>query len=452
MQPLSRRTLLKGLGASLGLPFLDAMLPRTAWGAPETLVKNRMAFVFVPIGAIMQDWTPAREGADYELSKSLMPLKEVQQEILVLSNLVHDKARPHGDGGGDHDRDPATFLTGCHARKSQTDIFIGQSVDQYAAERIGNQTRLPSLELATEPGGQAKKCEYSCAYSGHISWKSPTVPMAKEIKPRAVFERLFGGKNNPAAQAQREYTRRSILDFVAHDTQRLTKQLGVADRQKLEQYLTSVREIEKRIEQSAAKPERDAPAPATDDPKWVVPQGIPQTWAEHMRLMYDLMLLAFQTDSTRICTFMLGNGGTYRTLEEIGIIDAYHRLSHHGKDPDKLAKLARIDQYMVEQFAYFLRRMKSVQEGDGTLLDHSMILYGSALSDPDRHNHENLPIVLAGRGNGTLKTGRHVKYNNAFRTKKEIPLSNVFMSMLDRMGVNADKFGDSTGRAAGLEG
>jgi hypothetical protein len=442
--PLCRRTLLKGLGASLALPILDAMLPRSAWSAPATLVKNRMAFVFVPIGAIMEHWTPARDGADYELSKTLMPLREAQQDILVLSNFVHDKARPHGDGGGDHDRDPATFLTGAHARKSQTDVYIGQSVDQYAAERIGNQTRLPSLELATEPGGQAKKCEYSCAYSGHISWKTPTVPMAKEIKPRAVFERMFGGKNDPAAQARRAATRQSILDFVADDTRRLTARLGAGDRQKLDHYLSSVREVEQRIERTAATPEHAAPDVQ-------VPEGIPQTWAEHMRLMYDLMVLAFQTDTTRICTFMLANGGSFRTLEEIGIADAYHRLSHHGKDPEKLDKLQKIDQYMVEQFAYFLKRMKGVPEGDGTLLDHSMILYGSALSDPDRHNHENLPIVLAGRGGGTIKTGRHVKYNNAFRTKREVPLSNLFLSMLDRMGVDADHFGDSNGRATNLD-
>jgi hypothetical protein len=442
--PLCRRTLLKGLGASLALPILDAMLPRSAWSAPATLVKNRMAFVFVPIGAIMEHWTPARDGADYELSKTLMPLREAQQDILVLSNFVHDKARPHGDGGGDHDRDPATFLTGAHARKSQTDVYIGQSVDQYAAERIGNQTRLPSLELATEPGGQAKKCEYSCAYSGHISWKTPTVPMAKEIKPRAVFERMFGGKNDPAAQARRAATRQSILDFVADDTRRLTARLGAGDRQKLDHYLSSVREVEQRIERTAATPEHAAPDVQ-------VPEGIPQTWAEHMRLMYDLTVLAFQTDTTRICTFMLANGGSLRTIEEIGIADAYHRLSHHGKDREKLDKLQKIDQYMVEQFAYFLKRMKGVPEGDGTLLDHSMFLYGSALSDPDRHNHENLPIVLAGRGSGTIKTGRHVKYNTAFRTKREVPLSNLFLSMLDRMGVDADHFGDSNGRATNLD-
>lgn len=444
MTPLSRRTLLKGLGASLALPVLDAMLPRAAWSAPATLVKNRMAFVFVPIGAIMDHWTPARDGADYELSKTLMPLREVQQDILVLSNFVHDQARPHGDGGGDHDRDPATFLTGAHARKSQTDLHIGQSVDQYVAERIGGQTRLPSLELAIEPGGQAKKCEYSCAYSGHISWKTPSVPMAKEIKPRAVFERMFGGKNSPAVQARRAATRQSILDFVADDTRRLNARLGPSDRQKLDQYLSSVREVEQRIERVAATQERAAP-------DFHVPDGNPRTWAEHMRLMYDLMVLAFQTDTTRICTFMLANGGSFRTLEEIGIADAYHRLSHHGKDPEKLEKLQKIDQYMVEQFAYFVRRMKSVPEGDGTLLDHAMILYGSALSDPDRHNHENLPIVLAGRGGGTIKTGRHVKYSNAFRTKREVPLSNLLLSMLDRMGVDADRFGDSNGRATNLD-
>jgi hypothetical protein len=444
MKPLSRRTLLKGLGASLGLPVLDAMLPSAVWAVPQTLAKTRMAFVYVPIGAIMQNWTPERDGADYQLSKTLMPLSEVKQDLLVLSNFVHDKARPHGDGGGDHDRDPATFLTGAQARKTQSDIFIGQSVDQYAADRIGTQTRLPSLELATEPGGQAKTCEYSCAYSGHISWKTPTLPMAKEIKPRAVFERMFGGKNDPAAQAKRAYTRQSILDFVAQDTRRLTAQLGAGDRQKMDQYLSSVREVEQRIERIGNN--RDQVPPDVQ-----VPDGIPLTWGEHMRLMYDLMVLAFQTDTTRICTFMLANGGSYRTVEEIGIADAYHQISHHGRNPQKLEKLQKIDQYMVEQFAYFLKKLKSVKEGDGTLLDHSMILYGSALSDPDRHNHENLPIVLAGRGSGTIKTGRHIKYNSAFRTKSETPLSNLFLSMLDRMGVNADQFGDSTGRVTNLD-
>ena len=357
MTPLSRRTLLKGLGASLALPVLDAMLPRAAWSAPATLVKNRMAFVFVPIGAIMEHWTPARDGADYELSKSLMPLREVQQDILVLSNFVHDKARPHGDGGGDHDRDPATFLTGAHARKSQADVFIGQSVDQYAAERIGAQTRLPSLELATEPGGQAKKCEYSCAYSGHISWKTPTVPMAKEIKPRAVFERMFGGKNDPAAQARRTATRQSILDFVADDTRRLTARLGAGDRQKLDQYLSSVREVEQRLERVAVTPDRAAP-------DLHVPEGIPQTWAEHMRLMYDLMVLAFQTDTTRICTFMLANGGSFRTLEEIGIADAYHRLSHHGKDAEKLDKLQKQTSANAEHADIVLNIMRYISVRD----------------------------------------------------------------------------------------
>jgi hypothetical protein len=437
--------MLKGLGASLSLPLLDAMLPRAAWAAPQAFIKNRMAFVYVPIGAIMQHWTPEKDGSDYTLSKSLMPLKDVQQDILVLSNLVHDKARPHGDGGGDHDRDPATYLTGCHARKSQSDIFIGQSADQYVAERIGRETRLPSLELATEPGGQAKTCEYSCAYSGNISWKSPTVPMSKEIRPRAVFERMFGGRNGGQDQARRQYTRQSILDFVAEGTQQLNSQLGPTDRQKLDQYLTSVREIEQRIEQAENRTETRV-VPDMD-----VPDGIPDNWAEHMRLMYDLMFLAFQTDTTRICTFMLANGGSYRSLDELGIPDAYHRLSHHGKNADKLEKLQKVDEYMVEQVAYFLKKMKSTPEGAGTLLDHSMILYGGALSDPDRHNHDNLPLVLAGGGCGTLKPGRHVKYGGSLRTKDEVPMSNLLLSMIDRMGVNADKFGDSNGRVSGLD-
>jgi hypothetical protein len=271
--------------------------------------------------------------------------------------------------------------------------------------------------------------------------------MPNELRPRAVFERLFGGSNDPAARARRVHARQSILDFVAQGAHDLNAQLGGGDRRKLDQFLTSVREVEQRIEQVEridSKQERVVP-------DMQVPDGIPATWDEHMRIMYDLLVLAFQTDTTRICTFMLARGGSYRSLEELGIPDAYHRLSHHGKDPDKLAKLQKVDQYMVEQFAYFLKKMKSIPEGDGTLLDHSMIMYGSALSDPDRHNHENLPIVLAGRGCGTIKTGRHVKYNNAFRTKNEVPLCNLFVSMLDRMGIPAEKFGDSNGPAANLD-
>jgi hypothetical protein len=252
--------------------------------------------------------------------------------------------------------------------------------------------------------------------------------MSKEIRPRAVFERMFGGNVDPAVQARRLFTRQSILDFVADGTQQLSSRLGAADRQKLDQYLSSVRDVEQQI-QRLEQHSTSQPRPQVDAQ---VPEGIPPTWAEHMRLMYDLMFLAFQTDTTRICTFMLGNGGTYRTLEEIGMPDAYHRLSHHGKDPGKLVKLQQVDQYMVTQFAYFLGKLQSAQEGDGTLLDHAMILYGSALSDPDRHNHENLPIVLAGGGNGTIKTGRHIRYPR----RPEVPLSILLLSLLDRMGVS----------------
>lgn len=439
MKPLPRRTVLKGLGASLALPVLDAMLPRQAWAAPEMLVKNRMAFVYIPCGAMMGDWTPKETGSKFELPKTLQPLKEHQQSLLVLSGLAHDLARAHGDGAGDHARDSAVFLTGARPRKTDSDIHLGQSVDQLAAEKVGQETRLPSLELGTEAGRQAGKCDsgYSCAYQSNISWKTATTPMAKEIKPQLVFDRLFGGDRDPKTLAKRAYFRQSILDFVSEDTQRLTKQLGAADKQKMDEYFTSIREIEERVQRAASQPQ--------EAPKMNIPDGIPKDYAEHVRLMYDLMVLAFRTDTTRICTFMLANSASNRTYKEIGVPEAHHQLSHHRNDPEKMAWLQKIDQYMTTQFAYFLKQLQGIQEGSGTLLDHSMILYGCSIADPNRHQHDNLPILLAGRGGGSIDSGRHIKFG------KETPLSNLFVSMLERMGVSVDHFGDSNGRIKELK-
>jgi hypothetical protein len=440
MPTLSRRTVLKGMGATLALPVLDAMVPKAAWAAPEQLVKNRSAFVFFPNGVIMDDWYPKQTGANFDLPKSLKSLKDHQQDLLVISGLAHDKARANGDGAGDHARSSAAFLTGSQPRKTDgADIHLGKSIDQLMAEQVGQDSRLPSLELGIEAGRQAGRCDsgYSCAYQSNISWKSPTTPTGKEVNPRAVFERMFGTGEDDKARRQREFYRKSVLDFVTTDADKLKKQLGTNDRRKLDEYFTSVREIEQRIERSAAESQQAMP-------DMEIPAGIPKDWAEHVRLMFDLMVVAFQTDTTRICTFMLANEGSNRRYKEVGVNEGHHQLSHHKNDKEKMALIQKIDEYLVQQFAWFLDRLKSIQEGDGTLLDHSMIVYGCAISDGNRHWHHDLPIILAGRGNGTIDPGRHVKYDS------ETPMNNLFLAMLDRMGGTEDRFGDSTGRVSGL--
>lgn len=438
---LPRRTFLQGAGAALSLPFLEAMLPRTALAAGAEFPR-RMAFVFFPNGAIMQHWTPSEAGTEYTLPKTLASLEPHRSDLLVISGLAHDKARANGDGAGDHARSCATFLTGVQARKTAgADIHLGPSVDQIAAEHIGNQTRLPSLELGTEGGRQAGSCDsgYSCAYSSNISWKSDTTPMAKEVNPKAAFERLFGSGEDAQARAERDFYRKSILDFVAADAASLRQQLGRNDQRKLDEYFSSVREIEQRIERSEAEARSQVPPIAA-------PEGVPDQFIDHVRIMYDLMAVAFQTDTTRIATFMLANEGSNRSYREVGVKEGHHELSHHRDDAEKMAEIQKIDQFLVEQFAYFLERMKSIPEGDGTLLDNSMLVYGCAISDGNRHQHDELPILMAGRGGGTITTGRHL------RLKRETPMNNLFLSMLDRMGAgqDVDQFGDSTARLDAL--
>ncbi len=425
----------------MALPLFEAMLPRTAFAQQAASLAgpaNRLAFIYIPNGAIMPDWNPTGVGRDYQLSRTLTPLADHQRKIMVLSGLAHDKARANGDGPGDHARDSATFLTASQARKTDgADIQLGKSVDQFAADAIGELTRLPSLELGTEAGRQAGRCDsgYSCAYQSNISWRSATTPTSKEINPKAVFERLFGNDfEDLRARQERDFYRQSILDFVAEDASRLRDQLGTTDRQKLDEYFTSVREIEQRIARSSDDTINQVPD-GTE-----VPDGIPSDYAEHVRIMYDLMVLAFQTDTTRISTFMLANSGSNRSYGEIGVSGAHHEMSHHRDEADKVADLQKIDQYMVEQFAYFLTKLDAVTEGEGTLLDHSMIVYGGALSDANQHDHHDLPVVLAGGGCGLLDTGRHVQYEG------EIPMGNLFLSLLDRVGVEEERIGDSTGR------
>jgi len=440
---LPRRAFLRGLGVSLALPFLDAMVP--AFARPnrtDAAPVNRLAFVYVPNGVIMEHWRPETLGADYELTQTLEPLGALRDETLLFSGLAQHNGRALGDGPGDHARAAATFLTGVHPKKTDgADIHVGISIDQVAAQAIGGRTRFASLELGTEPGRLAGNCDsgYSCAYSNSISWRSETTPNPPEIDPRLVFERLFGdgdGSETPEQRALRLTQDRSILDFVQGDAKRLQGDLGASDRRKLDEYLDGVRDIERRI----------VSAETTDEPRPEMekPSGIPVRFAEHLDVMFDLMRVAMQTDSTRVLSFMIGREGSNRTYPEVGVPDAHHGISHHKGNEEKIAKLAKINHFHMTRFAAFLERLASTPDGDGSLLDHSMIVYGSGLSDGNRHHHHDLPLLLAGRGAGSVHPGRHIEYTN------ETPLNNLYVSLLDRVGVPAETLGDSTGKIAEL--
>jgi hypothetical protein len=439
---ISRRTVLRGLGAAVALPWLEAMGPLLARAGepPVRPYPNRMAFLYVPNGVNMAEWTPKAEGANFELPAVLEPLAGLKQHLLVLTGLAADKARPNGDGPGDHARALAAFLTGCQPRKTDgTDIKAGVSVDQVAAARIGDNTRLPSLEIGCDRGAMAGNCDsgYSCVYSSTISWRSATTPVPKEVNPKLVFERLFGGGRD-ADRDRRDRDRKSILDFVKEDAGSLRTRLGVNDQRKLDEYFSALRDVEQRIERVEKMPEVK--------PNYAKPDGIPAKYEEHIRLLCDLLVLAFQTDTTRVCTFVLANEGSNRPYPFIGVPEGHHDLSHHGNDAKKLAKIRDINRFHTSQLAYLLGKLQSIKEGDGALLDHCMIAYGSGNSDGNAHNHDNLPVLLAGGGGGTLKTGRHV------RCSKETPLNNLWLAMLDRMNARVDALGDSTGRLQGLTG
>ncbi len=435
---LPRRTFLRGLGASVALPMLDAMTPAFAAGSRLSKAACRMAFCYVPNGVVMNHFTPQATGSGFDCPSILEPLAAFRDRILVLSGLTQNGGRALGDGPGDHARAAASFLTGVHPKKTAgADIHNGISADQVAAQAIGGRTRFASLEIGCEDGRLVGNCDsgYSCAYSNSVSWRSDTTPNPPEINPRAVFERLFGSGDSadPATRARRARYNKSILDFVKEDTERLRGGLGPTDRRKLEEYLSSVREIETRIEAA----ERHA---RQYNPPFEKPAGIPVDFQEHARLMFDLLLVALQTDQTRIATLMLGREGSVRSYREIGISDAHHPLTHHRGNADMIEKVRRINRYHMEQFAYFLDRMQAAPDGDGTLLDHSMILYGSGLADGNRHTHNDLPVVLAGGGNGRLKPGRHIRYAG------ETPMTNLFLSMLDRLEIRPESIGDSNGR------
>ena len=479
--PISRRTMLRGLGTAVALPFLDAMLPaggliRAAEAAGVTggagaaaagkaaVAPLRMCMMFMPNGMNYAEWTPSGEGKTWELSKTLSPLAKVKNDVMVLSGLALDNARAKGDGPGDHARSAAAFLTGAHPFKTAgKDIKVGVSVDQYAAQKIGSHTRLPSLELGLDKTRTAGNCDsgYSCAYVSNISWRSENQPVPHEVDPAALFDRLFGaggspgGSTTPAedreaqiARAKRMQFRKSVLDFVTEDSRRLQKQLGRADQDKLDEFTTSIREIEKRVESARAAAAGAATAEAAKPakPDMARPDGIPGEFSEHMKLMCDLMVLAWRMDITRVSTLMVARDGSDRTFPEIGVTEGHHALSHHGGDKGKVEQIRKIDQYHMQQVAYFIEKLKATPEGNGSMLDNCMVMVGAGISDGNRHDHDNLPILLAGKAGGHFAPGRHVRY------AKNTPLCNLYVSMLNAAGAPTANFGDSTGPLTGLNG
>jgi len=405
---MPRRTFLKGMGTAIALPMLDAMLPaRAAASRAITKAPVRLAFVYVPNGIVMKDWTPAATGKDFECTRILKPLEAFRDDLFVLSGLADRNGNALGDGPGDHARAGASFLTGVHCKKTAgADIHAGISADQIAAQKMAVETRFPSIELGCEDSRTVGNCDsgYSCAYTNSISWRTPTTPMPPEVNPRMAFERLFGTADlslDPKTRARRARYRKSILDLVREDTRKLVGTLGPADRRKIEEYLSAVREIEQRIEK-AEKDNREV-APTIEKPA-----GIPIAFPDYAALMCDLLVVAFRADLTRVATLMIGREGSLRVYPEIDIPDPHHPLTHHRNNPEWIEKVTKINCLHTELFAHFLGKLKSAQEGDGTLLDHSMIVYGSGLSDGNRHTHEDLPVLVAGRGDGGLKPGQHV--------------------------------------------
>ena len=435
---LERRTFLKGLGVAVGLPMLDAMMPAFATASKLPSAPVRTAFVYVPNGVVMDHWTPAETGKAFTFQRTLKPLEAFRDQTLVISGLMDNNANALGDGGGDHARAASSFLTASHPKKTGgSDIHVGISVDQAIARAIGSETRLPSLELGLDDSRVVGHCDsgYSCAYTNSISWATPTTPLPPEANPRAIFERLFGDVDtslDAATRARRERYRKSLLDMARDETQKLSGTLGASDRHKVDEYLDSIREIERRIE----KAETDGRniAPTIDKPA-----GIPALYSEHAKLLFDLQFVAFQSDLTRVTTMVMGREGSVRTYDEIGVSDPHHPLSHHRNMPDALEKLTQINTFHIDLFSQFIAKLKAAKDGDGTLLDRSMIVYGCGIADSNRHTHEKLPVVVVGGANGTINTGQHVVL------PKDTPVANLFLATMSRHGVKHDGFGDSTG-------
>jgi hypothetical protein len=439
-QALSRRTVLRGLGTTVALPLLDAMVPAmTALAQTPARPKPRLGVVYVPHGAVMNNWTPAVEGSGFAFTPILQPLERYRDNLLVLSGLDHaPAAQMPGDPAGGHGRITGAFLTGVHAKPTEgADFETGKSMDQIAADQLGRQTQLGSLEvgIGLPDFGGACDAGFSCAYISTLSWSTPTTPLPMESNPRAVFERLFGDgtSTDPAARRERRQRDRSILDAVTAKVARLQDGLGAADRAKLTDYLTAVRDVERRIERAEAEVERELPV--VDRPE----AGAPASFEDYVKVMFDLQVLAYQTDLTRVISFLMTPELTAQTYPQIGVPDPHHALSHHENNPESLAKLIKVGSYHTGLFAYYLDKLAATPDGDGSLLDQVMILYGSGMSNSNLHNIQKLPILLAGGGAGQLSGGRHIRYAD------ETPLTNLYMTLLGKLDVPVERIGDSTG-------
>jgi hypothetical protein len=430
---LPRRTFLRGVGATMALPLLDSMVPAAtpSWKTAARPVK-RLGFVFMPMGCDQSRWTPPGGKSLEELSPILSSLAPVKEHVTVITNLELQNAYP-----GSHATSNSAFLSAAKAKLTEsTDYYLGTTVDQIAAQHIGQATQLPSLELAMDLLQVVGQCDngYACAYQNNLSWSSPTTPLPAEAHPRIVFENLFGEGGSMADRRAALRKRASLLDAFRDDLARLQRELGPGDRAKVDHYLETVREVERRIQKAEAGA-AEHPLPDLDRPV-----GVPAAYADHARLMFDLQLLALQGDITRVITFQLARETSNRTYPEIGVPDPHHPLSHHGNDPDKIARMAKINAFHVSLFAEFLGKLKATPEGDGSLLDHSLYLYGSGIGNPNIHDHTNLPILVAGGASAGMKGGRHVKYD------QPVPLANLHLTLLDKAGVKLDKFADSNGK------
>ena len=442
---ISRRTMLRAAGVSLGLPLLDSMVPaQTPLARTAAAPKTRMGLMFIPHGAVMNNWTPEEVGKLTKMSRTLMPLEPHRDQVVVVSNLAHKMAAPAGpgDNGGDHTRSPAVFLNGVHPKRTDgADIRAGQTIDQMAVEVIGQETPLPSLELATEDfSGLVGSCDvgFSCTYMNTISWRTPTTPLPMEINPRVVFDRMFGDGATAEERLARIAQQKSILDAIQGQVNRLQGKLGATDRTRVSEYMDTVREIERRIQLSEKQNSNSALAvPGT-------PTGIPDDHQEHSKLMFDLMAIAFQADITRVSTFMMAREVSYRTFPMLGISEGFHPASHHQNNAERLENLTKINTYQVSLIAHLLDRLKATPDGDGTLLDHSMILFGSGMSNSNVHDHSPLPVLVAGGASGKLKGGRHLKQ------APETPMANLLLSILDKTGIHKESVGDSTGTISEL--
>ena len=428
---LSRRTLLRGVGATLSLPFLDSMVPAATAASRTVQPAKRLSYVFIPMGCDQSRWTPGSKDTLDKLSPILKSLDPVKQHCTIVSNLELEPAYP-----GTHATSNASFLSAARVKHTESsDYYNGTTADQIAAKAIGQQTQLPSLELAMDLMQVVGQCDngFACVYQNNLSWSSPTTPLPAEAHPRLVFEQLFGDGGSKADRAAALKRRASLLDFVKDDMTRLAKQLGPQDRDRVNHYLDSIREVERRIEKAAASVAEIAL------PDLSRPTGVPASYAEHARLMFDLQLLAMQGDVTRVITFQLARETSNRTYPEIGVSDPHHPLSHHGNDPVKIERMSKINAFHVSLFAEYLAKLAATKEGDGTLLDNSLLLYGSGMGNPNVHDHTNLPIIVAGGANAGVKGNRHLRY------EKTVPLANLHLTLLDKAGVKLEKFGDSSG-------